>query len=225
MAQGIIDQSKDFLVDKFESQISLNQHSKDNILEEKDNNSKVASKNVNSSNSTFKFAFCSGMLSLLTDKLRTIEAKIDKLLIKDLKSAISNLNKAANALEMPSGPNVKLFTDYIIIANNKATDAIQVVPNLNNKLNGYCIRIITEYLIFSDFGNNILDGIFQIYNIVNEMNHNKELINDINKILGSKMYWTTTEKYNLKLLRIFAIQIEELISTLTKNVGKYKIRK
>ena len=214
---GIIDKSKDILVGQVvglcEAPVSVAhaQDAKENVLNESKNGDSI------------KLTFCKGMLSVLTDQLRKIDTKIDKLLIKDLKSAILNLNNAANALQMPT-PDIELFKDYIKIADNKATDAIAVVPNLNNKLNAYCIRIITQYLRYSDFGNNMLNGNYQIYNILNEMNDNKELLDDINKVLDSMWYWTSIEKYNLKLLCNFAIKIEELISTFTNNTSKYKIR-
>ena len=158
------------------------------------------------------------LASCLEEDLSRIEAKLDKLLTKELHSAIEELKKAKNALQFNK---IDLFKEYVTKANDNATTAVKMVDNLQNKLNAYSIRLITEFLKFSEFGNDIKSRICQIYQILQDMIDDKELNKYIRQVLESDIFWTKSQKIGLTMLCKFGIFIEETLHNFAKSVDHY----
>ena len=153
-----------------------------------------------------------------------VSRKLDVLLKKDLKASIMHLQIAENALNMyhncspkDSETNWKQFTQEINQAHSKIINAIGTVKDLHNKLNAYCIRIITEFFKFSNYGKNVQNGIKQIFNILRQIQNDQELISMIKNLLTSrqnKLWLPQKAEQEFLALCLFSIKVEELISFL-----------
>lgn len=183
----------------------------DDGKENKDEEKKQSSSDTLSG---IKLTVCKKVLSVLTNKLKTIENKIDKLLIKDLKNALTHVKNAKTALFVN---NIDLFKEYIGKSSTYATEAINTVDESSHKMIAYCIRIFTEFLIFSKYFLEPLSGLVQIHSILDTMTSDKKLINNMKKIFKSKVYWTGKEKVTIKICILFAAKINLIVHNICNN--------
>eukprot|EP01084_Bolivina_argentea_P122650 217339_1 len=87
-----------------------------------------------------------------------------------------------------------------------------------DKIHLYALLISSGFIYYSECGNDYLNGLHKIYNILWNMNHEEQLQKDLIAALQCKVYWTDTERKLIQASIHFAVRTNLFIKDIQQHI-------
>eukprot|EP01084_Bolivina_argentea_P066530 121274_1 len=166
--------------------------------------------NTNKQNVNDDIYFCNSVLKLVDERLKTLEI----LQMADLNVSLSHLSDAKHALYMN---NTKRFRYFIEQSYLKAREALYKITNLLYKIYCYSLLLFDGFMMFSDFGNNLKDGLCFIKKLLREIQSDHVLNDTLNTSLNS-WRWNIFDKTLIGHTILFSTKISSLVRVVTNKI-------
>jgi len=150
--------------------------------------------------------FCNSVLKLVDERLKALEV----LQISELNVALSHLSDAKHALNIN---NIKRFRYFIQQSYLKSREALYKITNIKyllHKVYCYSVIIFTGFFIFSEFGNNLHDGLSFIHKVSKEIQSDVMLNDRLNGSLNG-YYWNKFDRILVSHCCLFSCKLSSLI--------------
>ena len=146
----------------------------------------------------------------IQSQLNVIETSIRELQTSKLYSALTYIRLAQTSL---SNNNFKTFKENIVTSEQLAIESLPTL-DAQHKMTAYTILIMTQFIRESQYGKYPLKGLRAIYNVLDQMRYDAKLIVELNKAIGSKIFFTSNDESLIEAALTFSFEFSNIIKQL-----------